>query len=79
MLHLSCIACPYKVNNLFLSFFFFLSCFRLLGLPRAKMLHAYNPSRDRDVVVNSVFTATRQFHVSPAHSRVSVDVLLETM
>lgn len=43
------------------------------------MLHAYNPSRDRDVVVNSVFTATRQFHVSPAHSRVSVDVLLESM
>ncbi|KAJ7404873.1 hypothetical protein WISP_143054 [Willisornis vidua] len=43
---------------------------QLLGLPRAKMLHAYNPSRDRDVVVHSVFTATRQFHVSPAHSRV---------
>uniref|UniRef100_A0A8B9S4F4 Transmembrane 131 like n=1 Tax=Apteryx owenii TaxID=8824 RepID=A0A8B9S4F4_APTOW len=42
----------------------------LLGLPRAKMLHAYNPSRDREVVVNSVFTATRQFHVSPVHSRV---------
>ncbi|NXP10451.1 T131L protein, partial [Thinocorus orbignyianus] len=43
---------------------------QLLGLPRAKMLHACNPSRDREVVVNSVFTATRQFHVSPAHSRV---------
>ncbi|KAM6136136.1 transmembrane protein 131-like isoform 3-T3 [Phoenicopterus ruber ruber] len=43
---------------------------QLLGLPRAKMLHAYNPSRDSEVVVNSVFTATRQFHVSPAHSRV---------
>ncbi|KFQ41775.1 Transmembrane protein 131-like, partial [Nestor notabilis] len=43
---------------------------QLLGLPRAKMLHAYNPSRDREVVVNSVFTATRQFHVSPPHSRV---------
>ncbi|KFV48693.1 Transmembrane protein 131-like, partial [Gavia stellata] len=43
---------------------------QLLGLPRAKILHAYNPSRDREVVVNSVFTATRQFHVSPAHSRV---------
>ncbi|KAM9236569.1 transmembrane protein 131-like isoform 2-T2 [Leptosomus discolor] len=43
---------------------------QLLGLPRAKMLHAYNPSREREVVVNSVFTATRQFHVSPAHSRV---------
>lgn len=76
MLLLLCIACPYKVNNLFL---FFFPCFRLLGLPRAKMLHVYNPSRDRDVVVNSVFTATRQFHVSPACSRVSADVLLETM
>ncbi|XP_032915442.1 transmembrane protein 131-like isoform X9 [Catharus ustulatus] len=43
---------------------------QLLGLPRAKMLHVYNPSRDRDVVVNSVFTATRQFHVSPACNRV---------
>ncbi|NXL83192.1 T131L protein, partial [Alectura lathami] len=43
---------------------------QLLGLPRAKMLHAYNPSRDREVVVSSVFTTTRQFHVSPAHSRV---------
>ncbi|OXB79372.1 UNVERIFIED_CONTAM: hypothetical protein H355_008177 [Colinus virginianus] len=43
---------------------------QLLGLPRAKMLHAYNPSRDREVVVNSVFTATGQFHVSPVHSRV---------
>ncbi|KAF4801228.1 hypothetical protein TURU_036837 [Turdus rufiventris] len=43
---------------------------QLLGLPRAKMLHVYNPSRDRDVVVNSVFTAARQFHVSPACSRV---------
>ncbi|NWU99754.1 T131L protein, partial [Upupa epops] len=41
---------------------------QLLGLPRAKMLHAYNPSRDREVTVYSVFTATRQFHVSPAHS-----------
>uniref|UniRef100_A0A8V0YHX6 Transmembrane 131 like n=1 Tax=Gallus gallus TaxID=9031 RepID=A0A8V0YHX6_CHICK len=42
----------------------------LLGLPRAKMLHAYNPSRDREVVVNSVFTSSRQFHVSPVHSQV---------
>lgn len=42
------------------------------------MLHAYNPSRDREVVVNSVFTSSRQFHVSPVHSQVSVDVLLET-
>ncbi|XP_044286563.1 transmembrane protein 131-like isoform X4 [Varanus komodoensis] len=43
---------------------------QLLGLPKAKMLYAYNPSRDRDVIVNSVFTATRHFHVSPVHSRV---------
>ncbi|XP_015716402.1 transmembrane protein 131-like isoform X3 [Coturnix japonica] len=43
---------------------------QLLGLPRAKMLHAYNPSRDREVVVNSVFTTSRQFHVSPSHSQV---------
>ncbi|XP_062348870.1 transmembrane protein 131-like isoform X4 [Cinclus cinclus] len=43
---------------------------QLLGLPRAKILHVYNPSRDRDVVVNSVFTATRQFHVSPACGQV---------
>ncbi|XP_074849253.1 transmembrane protein 131-like isoform X2 [Carettochelys insculpta] len=41
-----------------------------LGLPRSKMLYAYNPSRDREVVVNSVFTANRHFHVSPVHSRV---------
>uniref|UniRef100_A0A8C9FYC1 Transmembrane 131 like n=1 Tax=Pavo cristatus TaxID=9049 RepID=A0A8C9FYC1_PAVCR len=41
---------------------------QLLGFPRAKMLHAYNPSRDREVVVNSVFTASIQFHVSPVHS-----------
>ncbi|XP_066488686.1 transmembrane protein 131-like isoform X3 [Tiliqua scincoides] len=43
---------------------------QLLGLPKAKMLYAYNPSKDRDVIVNSVFTATRHFHVSPVHSRV---------
>uniref|UniRef100_A0A8C8VIT0 Transmembrane 131 like n=1 Tax=Pelusios castaneus TaxID=367368 RepID=A0A8C8VIT0_9SAUR len=43
---------------------------QLLGLPRSKMLFAYNPSRDREVVVNSVFTSTRHFHVSPVHSRV---------
>ncbi|XP_020637024.3 transmembrane protein 131-like isoform X1 [Pogona vitticeps] len=43
---------------------------QLLGLPKAKMLYAYNPSRDKDVTVNSVFTATRHFHVSPVHSRV---------
>ncbi|XP_065452530.1 transmembrane protein 131-like isoform X6 [Chrysemys picta bellii] len=43
---------------------------QLLGLPRSKVLYAYNPSRDREVVVNSVFTATRHFHVSPVHRRV---------
>ncbi|XP_061440549.1 transmembrane protein 131-like isoform X7 [Rhineura floridana] len=43
---------------------------QLLGLPKAKMLYAYNPSKDKDVIVNSVFTATRHFHVSPVHSRV---------
>ncbi|KAH0616044.1 hypothetical protein JD844_026835 [Phrynosoma platyrhinos] len=43
---------------------------QLLGLPKTKMLYAYNPSRDRDIIVNSVFTATRHFHVSPVHSRV---------
>lgn len=48
---------------------------RLLGLPKAKTLYAHNPSRDRDIIVNSVFTTTRHFHVSPIHSRVSGDVL----
>ncbi|XP_033017107.1 transmembrane protein 131-like isoform X2 [Lacerta agilis] len=43
---------------------------QLLGLPKAKMLCAYNPSKDKDVIVNSMFTATRHFHVSPVHSRV---------
>ncbi|XP_053110928.1 transmembrane protein 131-like isoform X2 [Hemicordylus capensis] len=43
---------------------------QLLGLPKAKMLYAYNPSKDRDVIVNSVFTTSRHFHVSPVHSRV---------
>ncbi|ETE71004.1 Transmembrane protein, partial [Ophiophagus hannah] len=43
---------------------------QLLGLPKAKMLYAYNPNKDRDILVNSVFTTTRHFHVSPAHSRV---------
>lgn len=57
----------------------FLLSLRLLGLPKAKMLCAYNPSKDKDVIVNSMFTATRHFHVSPVHSRVSADVLLETM
>lgn len=43
------------------------------------MLYAYNPSKDRDVIVNSVFTATRHFHVSPVHSRVSCGVVLENI
>uniref|UniRef100_A0A8C6VMT7 Transmembrane 131 like n=1 Tax=Naja naja TaxID=35670 RepID=A0A8C6VMT7_NAJNA len=43
---------------------------QLLGLPKAKMLYAYNPNKDRDILVNSVFTTTRHFHMSPAHSRV---------
>uniref|UniRef100_A0A8D0HE92 Transmembrane 131 like n=1 Tax=Sphenodon punctatus TaxID=8508 RepID=A0A8D0HE92_SPHPU len=43
---------------------------QLLALPKAKMLYAYNPSRDREVIVNSVYTATRHFHVSPVHNRV---------
>lgn len=51
---------------------------RFLGHPAAKILYAYNPSRDSEVVVNSVFTAARHFHVPPVHCRVSVDVLLET-
>lgn len=51
---------------------------RFLGHPAAKILYAYNPSRDSEVVVNSVFTAAGHFHVPPVHCRVSVDVLLET-
>uniref|UniRef100_A0A5F8HL06 Transmembrane protein 131-like n=1 Tax=Monodelphis domestica TaxID=13616 RepID=A0A5F8HL06_MONDO len=43
---------------------------QLLGLPTAKILYAHNPSRDKEVVVNSVFTASRHFHVSPVHCRV---------
>ena len=50
---------------------------RFLGHPAAKILYAYNPSRDGEVVVNSVFTAARHFHVPPVHRRVSVDVLWE--
>lgn len=52
---------------------------RFLGHPSAQILYAYNPSRESEVVVNSVFTAARHFHVPPVHCRVSVDVLLETM
>jgi hypothetical protein len=48
---------------------------RILGHPAAKILHVYNPSRENEVVVNSVFTAARHFHVPPVHCRVSVDVL----
>ncbi|XP_052036246.1 transmembrane protein 131-like isoform X2 [Apodemus sylvaticus] len=43
---------------------------QFLGHPAAKLLHAYNPSRDSEVVVNSVFTAARHFHVPPVHCRV---------
>ncbi|XP_040822829.1 transmembrane protein 131-like isoform X2 [Ochotona curzoniae] len=43
---------------------------QFLGLPSAKILYAYNPSQDREVVVNSVFTAARHFHVPPVHCRV---------
>nr|XP_051675898.1 transmembrane protein 131-like isoform X7 [Oryctolagus cuniculus] len=43
---------------------------QFLGLPAAKILHAYNPSRHSEVVVTSVFTAARHFHVPPVHCRV---------
>ena len=52
---------------------------RFLGHPAAKILYAYNPSRESEVVVNSVFTAAGHFHVPPVHCRVSVAVLLEKM
>ncbi|XP_053559728.1 transmembrane protein 131-like [Bombina bombina] len=41
-----------------------------LGLPKAQTFCAFNPSRDTDVEVNSVFTTSRHFHVSPIQSRV---------
>ncbi|KAJ1216373.1 hypothetical protein NDU88_003975, partial [Pleurodeles waltl] len=41
-----------------------------LGVPRAKMLLAYNPSKGAEVLVSSVFTACRHFHVSPPQNRV---------
>ncbi|KAF4011954.1 hypothetical protein G4228_003798, partial [Cervus hanglu yarkandensis] len=44
---------------------------QFLGQPAAKILYAYNPSRESEVVVNSVFTAARHFHVPPVHCRVS--------
>ncbi|XP_005400982.2 PREDICTED: transmembrane protein 131-like, partial [Chinchilla lanigera] len=43
---------------------------QLLGHPAAEILYAHNPSRDSEVVVNSVFTAARHFHVPPVHCRV---------
>uniref|UniRef100_A0A8C2RBR5 Transmembrane protein 131-like n=1 Tax=Capra hircus TaxID=9925 RepID=A0A8C2RBR5_CAPHI len=43
---------------------------QFLGQPAAKILYAYNPSRESEVVVNSVFTAARHFHVPPVHCRV---------
>nr|XP_033796796.1 transmembrane protein 131-like isoform X2 [Geotrypetes seraphini] len=43
---------------------------QLLGLLSVKLVHAYNPSRDREVVVTSLFTATPHFHVSAVQSRV---------
>uniref|UniRef100_A0A8C6D6V1 Transmembrane protein 131-like n=1 Tax=Moschus moschiferus TaxID=68415 RepID=A0A8C6D6V1_MOSMO len=43
---------------------------QFLGQPAAKILYAYNPSRESEVVVTSVFTAARHFHVPPVHCRV---------
>ncbi|XP_047305884.1 transmembrane protein 131-like isoform X37 [Homo sapiens] len=43
---------------------------QFLGHPVAKILHAYNPSRDSEVVVNSVFAAAGHFHVPPVPCRV---------
>lgn len=59
--------------------YFSVFIFRSVGLPKAQSFCAFNPSRDTNIEVNSVFTSGRNFHVSPIHSRVSVDVLLETM
>ncbi|EPY78738.1 hypothetical protein CB1_001022007 [Camelus ferus] len=41
-----------------------------LGHPVAKILYAYNPSRESEVVVNSVFTTAGHFHVPPVHCRI---------
>ncbi|XP_075469237.1 transmembrane protein 131-like isoform X6 [Ascaphus truei] len=41
-----------------------------LGLPKTQTFYAFNPSRDTDVEVKSVFTTGRHFHVSPMQSRV---------
>ncbi|XP_057402809.1 transmembrane protein 131-like isoform X1 [Balaenoptera acutorostrata] len=43
---------------------------QFLGHPAAKILYAYNPSGESEVVVNSVFTAAGHFHVPPVHCRV---------
>ncbi|OCT96996.1 transmembrane protein 131-like [Xenopus laevis] len=40
-----------------------------LGIPKVQNFCAFNPCRDRDVEVNSVFTSGRHFHVSPIQSR----------
>lgn len=41
-----------------------------VGLPKVQSFCAFNPSRDTDIEVNSVFTSGRNFHVSPVHSMV---------
>ncbi|KAG8592441.1 hypothetical protein GDO81_000499 [Engystomops pustulosus] len=41
-----------------------------VGLPKVQTFCAFNPSRDTDIEVNSVFTSGRYFHVSPVHSMV---------
>ncbi|XP_069600194.1 transmembrane protein 131-like [Ranitomeya imitator] len=43
---------------------------QLVGLPKVQSFCAFNPSRDTDIEVNSVFTSGRSFHVSPVHSMV---------
>ncbi|KAM9330446.1 transmembrane protein 131-like [Gastrophryne carolinensis] len=41
-----------------------------VGLPKVQSFCAFNPSRDTDIEVNSVFTSSRNFHVSTVHSMV---------
>ncbi|XP_018413444.1 PREDICTED: transmembrane protein 131-like [Nanorana parkeri] len=41
-----------------------------VGLPKAQSFCAFNPSRDTDIEVDSVFTSGRNFHASPIHSMV---------
>ncbi|XP_073501340.1 transmembrane protein 131-like isoform X1 [Phyllobates terribilis] len=43
---------------------------QLVGLPKVQSFCAFNPSRDTDIEVNSVFTSGRSFHVSPVHTMV---------